>query len=189
MDLLAGRITNFLENICIYPESVILFVSRSPEYCEGRRDEMKSLLAAVRLRLPKSCALIGCIGGGTVGCLEGETAEEVETSEAVCLMVMPRVEGVSAHLFNMSCTEVRHNRTFKARWEKSLKLPDDKQIKFAVLLAKGDTYNLDIIGKVASGIWQVRKFKMYKISLSLVNFLFFIIIFPQTKVTTITITS
>ena len=158
MEILTGHITRFLENISVYPEAVILFVSRSAEYCDSRRDEMKNLLASVKLTLPKTCALVGCIGGGTVGCLEGDNAEEVENSEAVCLMVMPRVEGVSAHLFNMSCTEVRHNRTFKARWEKSLKLPDEKQIKFAVLLAKGDTYNLDIIGKVASGIWQVRKF-------------------------------
>lgn len=157
MDLLTGCVTRFLDNISVYPEAVILFVSRSAEYSEGRRDEMKSLLASVRLVVPKNCAIIGCVGGGTVGCVEGETAEEVESSEAVCLMVMPRVEGVSAHLFHMSCTEVRHNRTFKARWQNSLKLPDDKKIKFSILLAKSDTSNLDIIAKVASGIWQVRK--------------------------------
>lgn len=156
MDLMIARINDFLENLRIFPAAAIIFVSRSQEYCETRRDEVRSLITSVKSRLPTSCTVVGCVGSGIIGCEEGEQPEEIEMAEGVSILIMPKVDGVSTCTFNMSCTDVRNNRSFKSRWETSLNIPADKQLKFAILFAKGDIYNLDIIGKVASGIWQVR---------------------------------
>ena len=155
MDLMISRIADFLDNMCVFPQAAILFLSRSPEYQDIKRQEMKSLLAAVKSRLPIKCSLVGCVGAGIVGHTEGEKPEEIEMAEGVSLLIIPRIDGISTHVFNMSCTDVRYNRTVKERWERSLSIPPEKRVKFAILFAKGDTYNLDIIGKVASGIWQV----------------------------------
>lgn len=151
-----ARINEFLENLRIFPAAAIIFVSRSQEYCETRRDEVRSLITSVKSRLPRSCTVVGCVGGGIIGCEEGEQPKEIEVAEGVSILIMPKVDGISTSTFNMSCTDVRNNRSFKSRWETSLNIPADKQLKFAILFAKGDVYNLDIIGKVASGIWQVR---------------------------------
>ncbi|KAK3751768.1 hypothetical protein QZH41_013239 [Actinostola sp. cb2023] len=155
MDLMIVRINDFLENLLFFPTAAIIFVSRSSEFSESRRDEVRSLISSVKARLPRTCTVVGCVGSGIVGCEEGSQPEEIETAEGVSLLIMPRVEGITTHTFNMSCTDVRNNRSFKSRWETSLNIPPEKQLKFAVLFAKGDIYNLDIIGKVASGIWQI----------------------------------
>jgi len=150
-----ARINDFLDNLPNFPAAAIIFVSRSSEFCETRRDEIRSLISAVKSCLPSDCRVIGCVGSGIIGCEEGRQPVEIESAEGVSLLIMPKVPGVSIHTFNMNCTDVRTNRTFKSRWESSLNVPPDKQLKFALLFAKGDIYSLDIIGKVASGIWQV----------------------------------
>ncbi|EDO39315.1 predicted protein [Nematostella vectensis] len=155
MDLMIAQIVDYLDNLRIFPAAAIVFISRSAEFCEPRRDEVRTLITALKSRLPKSCNVIGCVGYGVIGCQENAPPEELEMAEAVSVLLMPRVQGVSTHLFNMSCTDVRNNRSFKSRWEKSLNIPAEKQLKFALLFAKGDIFNLDIIGKVASGIWQI----------------------------------
>ena len=157
MDLLIGRVADFLDHLQVFPQAVILFVSRSPEYTDIRRRELKSLLAKVKSRLPSKCSLIGCIGFGIIGQKAGQLAEEIERGEGVSLLIMPRMQGISSHVFNVSCTEVRYNRNMKDRWQRSLCIPPDKKIKFALLFAKGDMSNnhLDVVGKVASGIWKV----------------------------------
>lgn len=155
MNLMIARINDFLDNLYNFPAAAVIFVSRSSEFCETRRDVVRSLISSVKVRLPRNCTVIGCVGSGIVGCEEGAQPEEIESAEGVSLLIMPRVEGITTHTFNMSCTDVRNNRSFKSRWESSLNIPPGKQLKFALLFAKGDIYNLDIIGKVASGIWQV----------------------------------
>lgn len=155
MEILCHQVIEFLDELPSIPAACIVLVSRSTEYSDGRKDEIKNLLTQVKCRIPKSCALIGCVGAGIIGTAEGGISEEVEMAEGVALMLMPRVEGTSAHVINLGLTEVRHNRASKSRWEKSLRIPLDGSVKCAFLLAKGDTYNLDVIGKVASGIWKV----------------------------------
>lgn len=155
MEIIGRRVTDFLDELPLVPAACILIVSRSTEYSDGRREEIKTLLTLVKCRLPSSCALIGCVGAGVIGTGEGGISEEVEMAEGVSLMLMPQIEGTTAHVINLGLTEVKNNRNFKPRWEKSLKIPSDGTVKCAFLLAKGDTYNLDVIGKVASGIWKV----------------------------------
>ena len=155
MELIIHRIADFLDVLPLAPAACIIFVSRCSQYSSGGRDEIKSLVAAVKSRLPNSCHLIGCVGKGIIGTGEGGLSHEIEVAEGVALMLMPQVEGVSTHVINLSCTDVKNNRTFKSRWEKSLKIPSGGKVKCAFLLGKGDTDNLEVIGKVASGIWQV----------------------------------
>ena len=157
MEILGRRVVEFLDELPLVPAACILLVSRCTEYAvNAKRDEIKGLVTAVKGCLPNSCPLIGCVGGGVIGTGEGGFSEEVEMAEGVALMLMPQIEGVSAEVINLNLTEVKNNRTFKSRWEKSLKIPSDGTVKCAFLLAKGDTYNLDVIGKVASGIWKVK---------------------------------
>ncbi|KAL9981706.1 hypothetical protein ACROYT_G010447 [Oculina patagonica] len=155
MEILGRRIVEFLDELPLVPAACILLVSRCTEYADAKKDEIKGLVTAVKGCLPDSCALIGCVGAGIIGTGEGGFSEEVEMAEGVALLLMPQIEGVSAKVINLNITEVKNNRTFKSRWEKSLKIPSDGTVKCAFLLAKGDTYNLDVIGKVASGIWKV----------------------------------
>ena len=155
MEIIGRRVTEFLDELPLVPAACILLVSRCTEYSDGRRDEIKNLLMLVKCRLPSSCVLIGCVGAGIIGTGEGGISEEVEMAEGVALMLMPQIEGASAHVINLGLTEVKNNRTYKSRWEKSLKVPLDGTVKCAFLLAKGDNNNLDVIGKVASGIWKV----------------------------------
>ena len=157
MEILGRRIVEFLDELPLVPAACILLVSRRLEYIETpRKDEIKSLVMAVKGCLPSSCALIGSVGAGIIGTGESGFGEELEETEGVAVLLMPQIEGVSANVINLSVTEVKNNRTFKSRWEKSLRIPaDGGTVKCAFLLAKGDTYNLDVLGKVASGIWQV----------------------------------
>lgn len=155
MEILGRRVVEFLDELPLVPAACILLVSRCAEYSDGKKEEIKGLVTTVKGCLPDSCALIGCVGAGIIGTGEGGFSEEVEMAEGVALMLMPQIEGVSANVINLSLTEVKNNRTFKSRWEKSLKIPSDGAVKCAFLLAKGDTYNLDVIGKVATGIWKV----------------------------------
>ena len=156
MEMLAQKIVEFLDELPIVPAACIVLLSRCRIHLqEGKKDEIKTLVTTVKGCLPRSCALIGSVGAGVIGTAEGGFAEELESAEGVALLLMPQVEGVSAEVINLSATEVKNNRTFKSRWEKSLRLPPDGKVKCAFLLAKGDTYNLDVIGKTASGIWQV----------------------------------
>lgn len=150
MDILGRRVMQFLQELPLVPAACILFVSRRPQYFEGRRDEVKSLLTLVKESLPRSCVLIGCVGAGIIGTGDNGVSEEVETAEGIALMLMPQTESVSAHIINLGQTEVKTNRAFKSRWEKSLKIPLDGSMKCVFLLAKDD----DVIGKVASGIWN-----------------------------------
>lgn len=156
MEMLGQKIVEFLDELPIVPAACIVLLSRCRIHLqEGKKDEIKTLVTTVKGCLPRSCALIGSVGAGVIGTAEGGFAEELESAEGVALLLMPQVEGVSAEVINLSATEVKNNRTFKSRWEKSLRLPPDGTVKCAFLLAKGDTYNLDVIGKTASGIWQV----------------------------------
>lgn len=155
MEILGRRVVEFLDELRLVPAACILLVSRCTEYADAKKDEIKGLVTAVKGCLPNSCPLIGCVGAGVIGTGEGGFSEEVEMAEGVALMLMPQIEGVSAEVINLNLTEVKNNRTFKSRWEKSLKIPADGTVKCAFLLAKGDTYHLDVIGKVASGIWKV----------------------------------
>lgn len=163
MEIIGRRVTEFLDELPLVPAACILLVSRSTEYSEGhgKRDEVKNLLTLVKSRLPSSCVLIGCVGAGIIGTGEGGVSEEVEMAEGVALMLMPQIEGTSAHVINLGLTEVKNNRNYKSRWEKSLRVPLDGTVKCAFLLAKGDAYNLDVIGKVASGIWKVNGWDEY----------------------------
>ena len=156
MEILGRRVVEFLDEIPLVPAACILLVSRCTEYADAKKDEIKGLVMAVKSCLPTSCPLIGCVGAGVIGTGEGGFSEEVEMAEGVALMLMPQIEGVSAEVINLNLTEVKNNRTFKSRWEKSLRIPTDGTVKCAFLLAKGDTYHLDVIGKVASGIWKVK---------------------------------
>ena len=156
MEILGRRVVEFLDEIPLVPAACILLVSRCTEYADAKKDEIKGLVTAVKGCLPNSCPLIGCVGAGVIGTGEGGFTEEVEMAEGVALMLMPQIEGVSAEVINLNLTEVKNNRTFKSRWEKSLRIPTDGTVKCAFLLAKGDTYHLDVIGKVATGIWQVK---------------------------------
>ena len=154
MDILGSRVREFLDELPLVPAACILLVSRSMEYFD-RRDEVKNLLNLVKSSLPSSCFLIGCVGSGIIGTGDNGVSEEVEMEEGVAVMLMPQVEGTSAHVINLGLTEVKNNRMYKNRWEKSLKFPLDGTVKCAFLFAKGDTFHLDVIGKVASGIWKV----------------------------------
>lgn len=156
MEILGRRVVEFLDELPLVPAACILLVSRCTEYADAKKDEIKGLVTAVKGCLPNSCPLVGCVGAGVIGTGEGGFSEEVEMAEGVALMLMPQIEGVSAEVINLNLTEVKNNRTFKSRWEKSLKIPTDGTVKCAFLLAKGDTYHLDVIGKVASGIWKVK---------------------------------
>ena len=151
MDILGRRVRQFLCELPLVPAACILFVSRTQEYFEGRRDEVKNLLTLVKESLPRSCALIGCVGAGIIGTGNNGVSEEVEIAEGIALMLMPQIESASAHVISLGQTEIKNNRTFKSRWEKSLKIPLDGSMKCVFLLAKDD----DVIGKVASGIWNV----------------------------------
>lgn len=151
MDILGRRVRQFLCELPLVPAACILFVSRMQEYFEGRRDEVKNLLTLVKESLPRSCVLIGCVGAGIIGTGDNGVSEEVEIAEGIALMLMPQIESASAHVISLGQTEVKNNRTFKSRWEKSLKIPLDGSMKCVFLLAKDD----DVIGKVASGIWNV----------------------------------
>lgn len=166
MEILGRRVVEFLDELRLVPAACILLVSRCTEYADAKKDEIKGLVTAVKGCLPNSCPLIGCVGAGVIGTGEGGFSEEVEMAEGVALMLMPQIEGVSAEVINLNLTEVKNNRTFKSRWEKSLKIPADGTVKCAFLLAKGDTYHLDVIGKVASGIWQV-KINLHLVSLQI----------------------
>lgn len=157
MDILGSRVREFLDELPLVPAACILLVSRREEYFDSRRDEVKNLLNLVKGSLPSSCFLIGCVGSGIIGTSDNGVSEEVEMAEGVAVMLMPQVEGTSAHVINLGLTEVKNNRTYKNRWEKSLKLPLDGTVKCAFLFARGDTFYLDVIGKVASGIWKACK--------------------------------
>ena len=88
---------NFVKHQRVEPTALLLFIGHR---LSSGQPMIKAFLQSMRKYLPATCPLIGCTGFGVVGTNDAiGSPREVESSEALSLMMFPRCEGLEIRDF------------------------------------------------------------------------------------------
>lgn len=132
MDSIANSLEHFVNNARIQPLAAVLYVNRSADYFESKlhQKSIKRAIKEVFAALPPGSPLVGCLGGGVIGCND-QKSEELEQTESASLLLLPSHDGVDISHFFLTLTDIRKSSAdldlFKdlVGWQKN---PDTKVI-------------------------------------------------------------
>ncbi len=136
MELIGDSLKSFVTSSKIYPSAAMIYISRSDEYF-GSMNHQKSIKKSVKSvfkALPPSSPLIGCLGGGIIGC-NNLKSKEFEMTESASLLLLPDHEGVRVSQFFLTLTDIHSAGKDVNKWRDMIGIDKDIDVKLILMHA------------------------------------------------------